>query len=180
MNKTTDVKNLKPAKRYAQALLEIGNITEIIAELENVQNILCENTELKDFLEHPIISVTDKKDVVKQIFEGKINNHILNFLYVLLDEGRISIFDTILQCVKEENSAREGIVRATVTSVIEIGKEEKNRLQKVLEEKLHAKIELNYEYDNSLIGGFSVNVQDRIIDLSLKSKFEQLKKLNKG
>lgn len=175
-----DIKNLKTARRYAGALLELQDIGKILSELEMIQGVFNENPNLKEFVEHPIISVSDKKDVIKQIFEDKTRDDVVDFLYVLLDEGRMNIFNTILECLKEEYGRRQGIVKATITSVIELEQDEKERLKKALEEKLNAKINIEYELEPSLMGGFSVNVQDKVIDLSLKSKFEQLKKLNRG
>ena len=42
---------------------------------------------------------------------------------------------------------------------------------------LNKDVLLNYNLDDSILGGLVVKIEDKVIDLSLKAKFEELKKL---
>ena len=86
--KNVDVKNLKIASRYALALIEkTKDITdEVISNLETINNIIFENADFKLFFNHPIIALKDKQETIKETFEGKINENVLNFLLLLLEK----------------------------------------------------------------------------------------------
>ncbi|GBF22702.1 F-type H+-transporting ATPase subunit delta [Candidatus Gastranaerophilus sp. (ex Termes propinquus)] len=179
-----DIKNLKPAKRYAQALLELGSTEDalnMLTDLESIERTFSENPELRAFAENPAITLKDKKEVLGSVFgKSGVGQKVSNFLNILLEDGRINIFSTILQCFKDSLCAKRGIVQATVSSAVELNEDAKARLREALQEKLSAEINLQYTLDPSLIGGFSVSIQDKIIDLSVRSKLEQFRKLNKG
>ena len=104
MNKNIDIKNVKAAKRYAQALAEsaIDNIDEVNENLALIDEVIFGNEDFKVFFSHPIVSLKDKKDTLKETLEGKINEKALNFLETLLDESRFGIFKTIYELFKQE------------------------------------------------------------------------------
>jgi len=73
-----------------------------------------ENKELKDFLFAPPVSKEDKKDVLEKVFEGKIDNRILNFLFLLNENSRLEISDEILGALKkyiDEENLKDGLKR---------------------------------------------------------------------
>ena len=51
----------------------------------------------------------------------------------------------------------------------------KNNVKQKLENKFNKTILLNYLVDESIIGGLIIKTQDKIIDGSLKNKYERLK-----
>jgi len=55
--------------------------------------------------------------------------------------------------------------------------EDKEKLKQKLNEKLNKDVLLNYNLDSEILGGLVVKIEDKVIDLSLKAKFEELKKL---
>ena len=73
--KNINIKNLKTAKRYAQALLETSkdNIDEINQNMDEIYNLINENSDFKMFFSHPEVSLKDKKEVLEEIFLNKIN-----------------------------------------------------------------------------------------------------------
>lgn len=171
-----DTKNLKPAKRYASALLALENFDTIKDDLAVVCSLIFENKEFTGFFEHPVISIPDKKDTLKEIFEGKINPEVLNLLYVLLDNNRFNILPSIYQVCIKEFQKRQNIIKATVTSVIELSVRQKEQLNDKLNKKLNKEVILDFNFDKKIIAGLVIKIEDNVIDLSLKSKFDKLKK----
>ena len=53
-------KQLKIAKRYAQALCSLSENEVILTELNQVYSTLNENTDLRKFLLNPIVTIADK------------------------------------------------------------------------------------------------------------------------
>ena len=60
----------------------------------------------------------------------------------------------------------------------EIDEEQKTRLKDKLSNKFNKEVILNYQKDETILGGLVIKFDDKIIDLSLKTKFDRLKKIN--
>lgn len=178
MNKNIDIKNIKIAKRYSHALAQSaeGNIDEILENLKAINDAIFENQDLKTFFLHPVISLKDKKEAIKTALENKINILTLNFIETLLDENRFVIFKTIYELFKKEADAIKNKQEIEIISAVDIEKNLKEQLEEKLRKKLNKDVILNYTQNQNIIGGFIIKIEDKIIDLSLKTKFETLKK----
>ncbi len=180
MNINHDIKNIKIAKRYASALIESakGCYDEVLDDLLKIDKIIFENKDFKTFFLHPIVSLKDKKDTIKETLQGKIHELSYNFIETLLDENRFNIFRTILFIFQKEVDFLKNKQEVEVISAVDLDEESKQRLKDKLAQKLNKDVILNYEKDEGLLGGFIVKLEDRVIDLSLKTRFETLKKSN--
>ncbi len=170
-----DTKSLKPAKRYAQALLKLEG-KDFSQNLEDISKLMKENQEFKSFIEHPVINVIEKKQTFKELFENKIDNEIINLMYVLIDNSRLKILPTICDVYKHEFEKKKDIIRATVESAVELTDSEKHDLNHKLNVKFSKNIKIDYSINTDLIAGFIIQIEDNIIDLSLRAKFNKLKK----
>lgn len=178
MKKNIDIKNLKTAKRYAQALCEssIDILDEISENLALIDEVIFSNADFINFFSHPIVSLKDKKDTLKETLEGKINEKTINFLEVLLDENRFNIYKTIHEQFKQEVDVAKNKQKINVTSAIALDDNEKEKLKNKLIEKLQKDVILNYEENDEILGGLVIKYEDKVIDLSLKNKFDQIRK----
>ncbi len=179
-------KNLKPAKRYSKALVDIiqgadvSFAKELQEGLEFVVKTVEENPELKDFILNPVVSKGDKKEVLGEIFKENVPEQVLSFLYLLSDNSRLDILPEISASFKEDVDKLQNIVRAKVISAIELEDNQKNVLKEKLCSKTGAKIEAEYETDSSILGGIIIKIKDTVIDLSIKKRIENLKYLKTG
>lgn len=178
MNKNIDIKNIKTAKRYAQALSQsvIDNLDEVGENLSLINDVIFENPDFITFFSHPIVSLKDKKDTLNETLSGKINEKTLNFLNTLLDENRFNIFKTIHELYKQEVDSIKNKQRVNVSSVISLDENEKIKLEEKLSKKLQKDVILTYEENKDILGGLLIKFEDKVIDLSLKAKFDDLKK----
>lgn len=181
MNKNIDIKNIKTAKRYAIALSQSvvennDNIDEITENLQLIDEVIFSNSDFMNFFSHPIVSLKDKKETLNETLTGKINEKTLNFLNTLLDEGRFSIFKTIHELFKKEVDLIKNKQRVYITSAIALDEKEKEKLKEKLISKLQKEVVLNYEENKEILGGLLIKFEDKVIDLSLKTKFDNLRK----
>ena len=73
------------------------------------------------------------------------------------------------------------IVKPQIISAVELNEEQKNRIINKLQTKLSKIIQPEYEIKPDIIGGLIIEIDDRTIDCSLKTKFDNMKKqLTKG
>ena len=84
--------NAAVAKRYGQALLQIGqeknSIDRYQEDLKLVVDTMENSAELKDVLTSQTVSMDEKKNIVKQIFGDKVDAMVLNLLFVIIDKNR--------------------------------------------------------------------------------------------
>ncbi len=180
MKKSLDIKNLKVAKRYAKALIEasVDKIDDVSNDLELINDSIFKNDSFRMFFSHPVVSLNDKKETIKETFQNKITDVALNFVITLLDEGRFNIFSTIFDVFQKEKNNLKNIKILDVIYAYEPNEDQKTRLKEKLANKFQKDIILNYQKDETILGGLVIKFEDNIIDLSLKTKFDKLKKIN--
>lgn len=180
MNEALKSEFLILSERYAIALFDIaekGNILdEFRNELRSIEEVLNENPELVKFLEHPAIDKNDKKDVVQQVFGGKISDTAINTLKLILDNNRIKAFSSIIRSYTEILNKKRNITVAEVITAIQIDEETIEKLKNKLQEKLGQNVIIDAKIDERIIAGMVVKIQDKEIDGSIRTKLENMKK----
>ena len=167
------------AGRYAEALYEIASgknlVDQIESELRAIETVLNENKDLQQILYHPQITTASKKELLEQIFKGRISEVTGNFLALLVDRRREAFFgDIVAEFTNLANAARN-IVAAQVTSAVELDDKERGKLDQVLAKLTGKNVQTSYTIDRSLIGGVVVRIGDKIIDGSIKTRLATLK-----
>ena len=178
--KNTDNKLIPLAKRYSEALTEVAKnkneLDTVWTDLQTVEESITSVKEMANFLSHPVIPVFEKKDMVKSVFEGKINNDVLNLLYILLEKNKINLLSTILYCFEESMDEAKNILKVGVVSAVEIDEDLKHKLQEKLENKLNKLVKFDFETKPEIIAGVVLKIQDKVIDGSMAAKLESFKK----
>ena len=178
--KNTDNKLIPLAKRYSEALTEVAKnkneLDTVWTDLQTVEESITSVKEMANFLSHPVIPVFEKKDMVKSVFDGKINNDVLNLLYILLEKNKINLLSTILYCFEESMDEAKNILKVGVVSATEIDEDLKHKLQEKLESKLNKSVKFDFETKPEIIAGVVLKIQDKVIDGSMATKLEGFKK----
>ena len=137
--------------------------------------------ELKEFLNSPLIKIEDKKDVISRLFSIHVEKITLDFIYLLLDNTRIAVLDEILNQFSSSYNRKNNVVTPNIISAVELDDNQKQKIINNLENKLLKKIKPQYIINKEIIGGLILEIEDKTIDCSLKTKFENMKKqLTKG
>ena len=165
-------------KRYAEAIYELvdkDDLLTIYEDLEEVVKIYTSNKEFKELIDHPKLKLEDKRKILKDSFDGKVDKFTFKILNYLLDKDRFSylksIADEYLVIYNEKNS----IIEVEATFAIKPSEEQKIKLKKKLEKSSGKKVKLDIKLDKSIIGGGILKIGDKIIDGSLKRQFEMLR-----
>ncbi len=168
------------AKRYASAIYDIAESSDKIGEIREALNILAENynedEEFKVFLLDPSIKYDEKVKYLHKSFNF-ISEDAFKIINYLVKKGRVSlaekIKDSYLKIYYEKNN--KILVNATFTK--ELSDNQREALMKKLEEKYKKKIVLNLSVDEELIGGGIIKIGNKVIDGSIKSQIENIKKI---
>ena len=157
-----------------QAAEETGKKDLFLDEACQVLGIFEQEPDFYAFINYPAISAKEKKDVLKRVFEGRICQELLNLLYVLVDKGRTRHFPKIINAYKDMINHEEGYSYGTVYSVEALKPEQIVKFEEQTSELMKKKVKLENQLDPKLIGGVKILVDGRIIDASIRKRFQDL------
>ncbi|HBG50165.1 MAG TPA: hypothetical protein DDW90_11875 [Cyanobacteria bacterium UBA9971] len=168
------------ADRYALAFMDLAQRQDMFdkfdSDLALVKETVAVNKDLKDFVEHPLIQASDKKEVIDKIFREHVSVYTLNLIKLLIDKNRLHILAILADHYKALLNKKRNISTAQIITAIEIDEETKNRVKEKLQKVFSKTIEVETSIDKEIIAGMIVKVGDKIIDGSIKTKFENMKK----
>jgi F-type H+-transporting ATPase subunit delta len=168
-------RNVKIAKPYADAFLEIANKSNVINDLNCISTALSESKDLQKAIANPLVSSTAKKDIIKSIFSGNVDSNTIKFMMVLCDRRRIEYLDSIVETALLLAYKQASIEMAYVTSSVKLSSNQTEALVSKLKVMTKAEqIKLDLKVDPNLIGGFKVQIGSKIIDTSVQNQLRQL------
>ena len=144
-----------------EAARELGKEDQILEEAQAVVQLIEDEPDLHQFINYPGVSADEKKEVLKNIFEGRICNELLNFLYILVDKRRTMNFGRIVKVYKSLIEREEGVSYGTVYSVVKLSDERMAELEEQTSKLLQMRVKLDNEIDPNLLAGFKILVEGR-------------------
>jgi F-type H+-transporting ATPase subunit delta len=171
----------KIAAPYARALFDFSvdkNIMhQITADFQNLEIFLEESTELTDYLNNPLVSQDAKGAVLTKTLESQINSETFKFLMVLVSRDRINLLKSVITNYLELVYETASIKTIGVVTAVEFSTAQKNTLIQKLKELTNAReIKLDITVDPSLIGGFLIKTESKVVDFTIKNQLQQLAK----
>ncbi len=167
-------------KVYARALLEIAaedNSAKMLnEELTALAEISGSNPELKAAMTAPTISDKEKLSILEAVFAGRISEISYNFLCLLAEKGRFGYLGAIADEFRRGYYEMCGIAEVTVTTVVPLKAEARERLLAKLGKMYGKEIILREKTDPSIIGGMIVACGDSMLDGSVKTKLDNMHK----
>ena len=167
------------ANRYSLALFELANESNVLASIEGNStaflNLTLNNKDFNKLIKDPTVSQDVLMNIINKISENsKLEVLFKNFLNFLIVKRRFFYIEQILKSFNEICSEKRGELKAEIKSARELSQEEINKITEELSNSFKSKIKLNYNYDESLIGGLVVQVGSTMIDTSIKNKLQQI------
>lgn len=170
----------KIASRYAKSLLDLareqGVLEEVLSDIKAFQKV----TDNRDFylmLKSPIVKADKKQAVISTLFAGKVNNLTLEFLKILVRKGREIYLPEIDDQFIEQYKKLKHITTVKITSASPLSDQQ----LKVIQSKLKSSsitdenLDIETEVNEDLIGGFVIEIGDKLYDASVIHKLETMK-----
>lgn len=168
-------------RRYALALYEVaeekGKVQQYLQDLHQICNLIETNKDFYEVIKHPQISTKKKKRTFINIFKGHIDEELLSFLLILIEKDRILYLKEKLVEMEKIDLERKNTVKGLVKTTVPLTEEEFSNLVSTLEKKYNKHIILDQIIDEDILGGIYVRVNNDVIDGTVKSKLDELKKL---
>ncbi len=165
---------------YAQAILGIADskgITQQIAdEISGIAAIIKSDAAFAKFLADPSVGNSVREQTIERVFGSQINPSLVAFLKLLNSKDRLGDFPGIADAVKEILDKRSGNVEVEVTVPQALNDHELENVRQQISQKLGKNAVVKQTVDESLIGGLVLKIGDSLIDGSVKTQLETLKK----
>lgn len=168
-------------RRYALALYKVaeekGKVDQFLDELKNIVELIDKDADFQMLIHHPSVSTQNKKKLFENIFEGKVEADVLSFLKLLLEKGRILEVGSMLKQMEIIYLEKHNTAIAEIKTVVPLLENEKTELVSNLQKKFNKTIILKEELDSSILGGIYVKIDNEVIDGTVKSNIEEMKKI---
>jgi F-type H+-transporting ATPase subunit delta len=171
----------KVATRYAAALMDLtkndsalqGQIDEQLSSFLDLFN----DKEVKKVIASPIVN----PELLTAVFENvtgqlKSPEVLKQFVRVLVDARRTALLPEIKEAFHKQLLTAQGSVEATVVTAVALDQSELDGIRAKLEGLLSKKILLSTQIDKSILGGFVIKIDNSLIDMSLKTKLDNMTK----
>ncbi|MEC7028954.1 MAG: F0F1 ATP synthase subunit delta [Pseudomonadota bacterium] len=174
-------KNNLVARRYASALLDMADEAKSVEKIEKdmlaLEAMLEGSEDLQRLIENPLMSSGAQQNGILAIAtKAKFQKLTQNFLGVLVQNRRLGALPQVINAMKAELRTRRGEVEAKVVSAYALTPAQTNALQKDLSKAMGTNVTLSVEVDKELLGGMTVTVGSQMIDDSVRSKLDRLKR----
>ena len=167
------------AKRYASALFEVGvednTLDTFVEEFGALIGILKENGNFFNALKTPLIPKGEKKELLENVFKGKVNQQLLNFIKVLIDKDRVSVIELINVEFKKLSNEHKNTADAIAVTAIPLAPDKMEALKKQLSKITGKNVEITNVIDEEVMGGILVKIGNEEIDGTVKGRLGKLK-----
>jgi F-type H+-transporting ATPase subunit delta len=164
------------ARRYAQAYFELGQEAKAIEpwgdELRGVAGALSQ-PEVAAALVNPRLSMPQRTQLAMELLDG-VSKPALNLARMLVERRRTRLVNEILAHYQLLTDGAQGIVRARVTTAMELDEPLEKQITQTLQEKFGSTVQTIVETDPAIIGGLVVRIGDRVVDDSIRTHLQQL------
>lgn len=169
------------AARYAKSLLDFGNEQ---GQLETISKDMkwfleaVKNKDLLNLLKSPIVSQGKKRDIFEAIFGKNLSKTTNTFFNIILNKGRESIIPEIASEFDVQYKAFNHVSSVKLTTASPLSEEAVNQIKSKLlaSNATDEKVELETAVNPDLIGGYVIEIGDKLFDDSVAHKLNKLKK----
>lgn len=164
---------------YGEALFRLAVEKDCInawaEQIKTAELVIAENPELMELLTHPKITREEKLSVVDKVFGGHFDDAVTGLFSVIVEKGRCAEIPAVLSNFMEKVREYRKIGVAKVVSAMELSAAQKKRVEeKLLSQTAYESFEMQYSVDESLIGGMTIRIGDRVVDASIRSKLNRM------
>ena len=172
----------KIAGRYAKSLIDLaqeqGKLETVLGDMNSFK-AATENRDMLMMLKSPIINTTKKRSILTAVFEESFDEMTMAFVNIVLTKGREEALPEI--CTEFINQYRsiKNITSATVTSAVALNEETLDKIKNKIRSEMSqsgGEVEVETKVDESLLGGFVIEIGDKLYDASVATRLKKLRK----
>ena len=169
----------RTTRRYAKVLFNMakqsGQVENVRNDLAGMRDLMRQMPDLSAFLTNYMVPSEQRLDVLKSLFESRVNALTYRFLMYLEEEKRMRMLEPTIDFFSEHCDRDRGVVKAKITTARPMPAEQLDALRNKLETKFKKQISTDTATDPALLGGFTVQIGDVIYNSSTEHQLETFK-----
>ena len=158
---------------YSDVMFELAQESDLLntvtEDLEAVVSVLEDEPEFLSLLTLGHLKETEKGEMIRRVFKGRIDDLTLDFLCVLAKRNRMGFLHGINESYQNLLDEHKNRHRIEVTLAKEPTDEQIEKLKQDLADAINAEIKMSVEVDPSILGGIIIRKGDLMIDNSARS-----------
>jgi ATP synthase F1 delta subunit len=167
------------ARVYAEALFEVGRekgkLDSLQQQLGEFADAVDRNRELQVFFFSPYLSTAEKQEGIERAITGA-EPELINFLELLVDKHRMTEVFRIRRELDELWKRENRRIDVTVTSAVELDRAVVEKIGQEVERQTGEEVDLASAVDDRILGGIVLQVGNMVLDASIRSRLEKLRK----
>jgi F-type H+-transporting ATPase subunit delta len=167
------------ARVYAEALFEVGRekgkLDALHEQLGQLADAVAGVRELQVFFFSPYFTSAEKRDGARRAISGA-EPELLNFLELLIEKQRMPELFRIRRELDELWKQENRRLDVTVTSAVVLDPAVVARIGEEIERQTGEKVDLASRVDDEILGGIVLQVGNMVLDASIRSRLEKLRK----
>lgn len=167
------------AQVYARSLFAVAReqdkIDELREQLGQFADAMSEHRELAIFFFSPYFSSTEKRDALQRALKDA-DPAFENFLRLLIDNHRMPVIFRIRSEYERLWEQENRTLPVQITSAIALDEQTTQSLGQTISERAGANVKLAARVDPDILGGIIIRVGNSILDASIRTRLEQLRR----
>jgi F-type H+-transporting ATPase subunit delta len=174
------MQNPRLASRYAKSLLDLAveqnSLDATLKDVQLLDSICQESRDFTNMLRSPIIKADKKHAIINAVVNGRIGKITQAFVDLLVNKGRETYMPEIANAFIAQYKEMHNIKTVKLTTAVTIDNSIKEAIrQKVAAGLPDSKIELHTNVDPELIGGFVLEMEDKLFDASVRRDLNDIR-----
>ena len=166
---------------YAQAILAVAsaesNAAQIEDEIYRFSQVLQSSEELKSTLSDASIPSTRRQQIVEDLLEGQATQTTVALVSMIVAAGMGGDIKAIADKVVGLGAESRDKAVAEVYSVVDLSSDQQQRLAAALKSATGKDVEMKVIIDESVMGGLLVQIEDEVIDGTVRTRLKQLREV---
>ena len=164
---------------YAQAILAVAsaesNGAQVEDEIYRFSQVLQSSEELKSTLSDASIPSARRQQIVEDLLDGQATQTTVALVSMIVAAGMGSDIKAIADRVVGLGAESRDKAVAEVYSVVDLSSDQQQRLAAALKSATGKDVEMKVIIDESVMGGLLVQIEDEVIDGTVRTRLKQLR-----
>ena len=167
--------------RYARALVkyvaQTGHGEAVCQEADALASALRDVPGMQRMMDagDDLVRASDKKKLLQNVLGNGLSPEMDRFLDLILRNGRSDLLQDILRDFADQYRRGTGVRKAHLVTVEAPSEDLLQRLRALVKEKTGANVMIEVEQDPALVGGFVFDIDDYILDASIKRQLDLIR-----
>jgi F-type H+-transporting ATPase subunit delta len=173
--------NPRLAARYAKSIIDLsveqGSLEAVYNDMLMLQSLIRGNREFANLLRSPVIAADKKDKIMAAVTDGRVTPLTAAFNKLLIAKGRESNLGEIATSFVSQYKAMKNIYMVKLTTASPVSDSVKAAIMdRIRSTSDMQQIELETVVNPDLIGGFTLQAGDKLIDASIASDLKEIAK----